>query len=224
MAAFCVCQACSSCFAKAFSCSGSAVASIALEKRSTSNCWPMLSVCVLDMATSVNNEPTLSAGICFFVANTTHQMDVGKSTAKGTLRSGGLTGLIRPFNQSSSGPLAIALVGSVSAIQLARGWRPVGLGYFCPNRHSSLLFSPGSTARRRQIRLKMSWAESSPSSCHFKLAGWTERWKSGTNATACPHKLRTSISLRGSTSTGCYGRFLESVVAVTRTTWLRAGR
>ena len=73
----------------------------------------MLSACVLDMTASVNNAPTLSAGISFFVANTTHQMNVGKSTAKRTLQLDGLTGLISPFDQCSSGPLAIALVRPV---------------------------------------------------------------------------------------------------------------
>jgi hypothetical protein len=33
-----------------------------------------------------------------------------------------------------------------------------------------------------------------------------------------------SIDFRGSTNTGCFGRFLENVVAVTRTTWLRTDR
>ena len=80
----------------------------------------------------------------------------GQINSERTLQSDGLTGLISLFDQCSSESAAFALVRHVQAIQLACGRRRVGLGYFCPSRHSSLLFSPGSTPRSRHTRLKMS--------------------------------------------------------------------
>jgi hypothetical protein len=71
------------------------------------------------MTTSVNNALTLSAGGCFFVANTTYQLHVGKSTAKGKLQLNGLTGLISLFNQCFCGSPVIALMRHGKAIQLA---------------------------------------------------------------------------------------------------------
>jgi hypothetical protein len=180
--------------------------------------------CVLDITAKVNNTSTLSTGICFSVAKTTLESDVSKSRAGSNMPIRSTNGSDQLLLLMSSRLCDRALVRQEACVHPAWGWLGADVGYFCPSRHSSLLVAPGSTARRRQIRLKVSWAESSPSSCHFKLAGWRDRRESGTNRKPSHHKLWRESSLCGSTHTTVTGRFPKNVTRATSRARLRPVR